>query len=138
MIKAIKKYFEQKKYFKVIKTFIETYILHPENYSVLEGSGLMTSCVYRHPQGKKCAIGMYIPDELYNSDWEGKNINSIYPSIKDALPIDDKYFWNYLQQNHDECADSKRFSFKDRKRCILALTNEFCPSYKNRIEKLFT
>jgi hypothetical protein len=136
MIKAIKKYFAQKKYFVVIKTFVETYILHPENYSILEGAGLMTSCVYRHPQGKKCAIGMYIPDELYNSDWEGKNINSIYPSIKNVLPIDDKLFWNTLQQNHDECADSKKASNEDRKRCILIVADVYCPSFKNKIEKL--
>lgn len=133
MIKAIKKYFAQKKYFVVIKTFVETYILHPENYSILKGAGLMTSCVYRHPQGKKCAIGMYIPDELYNSDWEGKNLHSIYPSIKNVLPFDDKSFWAALQMNHDNKALTMHAI---KVESIIELADKYCPSYKNKIKKL--
>ena len=135
MIKAIKKYFNQKKYFKIIETFVKTYILHPENYSVWNEPGSMTSCLYRHPKGNKCAVGMYIPDELYDSNWEGLNVIHIWGKVKNILPIDDSEFWRNLQINHD--AGSK-YPHETRVNNILALAKDYCPSYKNRIEKLFT
>lgn len=48
------------------------------------------NCMYRGPDGKKCAVGMFIPDDAYNPNMEGKkaifieqycpyNINSVMP-----------------------------------------------------------
>ncbi len=34
------------------------------------------SCKYRGPNGKKCAVGMFIPDELYHPNIEGSCIRS--------------------------------------------------------------
>lgn len=31
-----------------------------------------TTCMYKTPEGLKCAVGCLIPDELYSQDIEGK------------------------------------------------------------------
>lgn len=33
-----------------------------------------TRCLYRGPNGKKCAIGRHIPDEEYDPEMEGKGV----------------------------------------------------------------
>ena len=35
-------------------------------------------CLYRGPNGTKCAVGALIPDELYKEEIEGWNINRFY------------------------------------------------------------
>ena len=35
------------------------------------------TCLYRGPDGKKCAIGCLIPDELYTEDLEKKEIRTL-------------------------------------------------------------
>lgn len=56
-------------------------------------------CVYRAPDGKKCAAGCLIPDHLYHPRMEGKNVT--HPFLKDALAGFDLVFVDELQQLHD-------------------------------------
>lgn len=49
-------------------------------------------CLYRGPEGKKCAIGMFIPDNLYAERMEEDGLISkiirTYPKVKYVLPLD--------------------------------------------------
>lgn len=62
------------------------------------------TCQYRSPDGLKCFIGAIIPDELYNPDMEGSNIESVllyYPDFKEFLGVPDLTFLIQLQNIHD-------------------------------------
>ena len=37
-------------------------------------------CVYRTDDGRKCAIGCFIPDDKYDSDFEGRNVRQLMQS----------------------------------------------------------
>lgn len=38
-------------------------------------------CVYRDDQGRKCAVGALIPDEIYSPRMEGHNISNLWASV---------------------------------------------------------
>lgn len=38
-------------------------------------SNVKMACLYRGPNGTKCAVGHLIKDEFYNSDFEGKSVS---------------------------------------------------------------
>jgi hypothetical protein len=45
-------------------------------------------CMYRGPERRKCAIGMLMPDEVYNRDMEGKTFRLLvadYPAFGEHL-----------------------------------------------------
>ena len=60
-------------------------------------------CLYRGPNGLKCAIGCLIPDEDYSPTMEGIRISALIDKFRD-LP---HYFYDYvvflekLQEIHD-------------------------------------
>lgn len=63
-------------------------------------------CAYRGPNGTKCAVGHLIPDDLYEPEFEGKNILGIHNSILESIfQVDDinpyLTFIFDLQQAHD-------------------------------------
>lgn len=65
-------------------------------------------CMYRAPDGAKCAIGHLIPDELYKGDMEGSSTYS-EGAVADALrqvfgELTDKdfEFFMHLQHAHDD------------------------------------
>lgn len=35
-------------------------------------------CLYRGPEGKKCAVGMFIPDEKYRPEMDGSDLDNGY------------------------------------------------------------
>lgn len=58
--------------------------------------GTLNDCLYRGPNGKKCAVGMFIPNELYNIDMDGPqnsahcvirgfNLNGVMPLDEDGM-----------------------------------------------------
>lgn len=66
------------------------------------------SCSYRGPNGKKCAVGMFIPDEFYSSKIEGyvyfeenfdKTVCDFIPELLMLMPLETM---SELQQVHDE------------------------------------
>ena len=66
-------------------------------------------CFYRGPNGTKCAIGMWIPDELYNADFDSAPNGSAIlerEDIVEILPDDikalDIYLLSDMQSWHDE------------------------------------
>lgn len=65
-------------------------LLYPDNGALV--------CAYRSPDGKKCAAGHILPDELYNPEMENKNIYGIFEF--DDLVADRRFLYN-LQLIHD-------------------------------------
>lgn len=65
-------------------------------------------CAYRGPQSRKCAIGMFIPENLYNVDMEGKSAISVFkfPEIEKVVPLHVKALLQ-LQIVHDESKPDK-------------------------------
>lgn len=69
-------------------------------------------CKYRAADGKKCAIGGLIPDEMYNSNMEcnsARSLLSYYSELKKYLTetygVSDPEFWLKLQiRVHDKLA----------------------------------
>ena len=71
-------------------------------------------CMYRTPDGRKCAIGALIPDEVYSRRrCEGKSVGGLlleFPDIMRAsgLSEGDLCFLFALQDVHDNCAASNK------------------------------
>lgn len=69
------------------------------------------SCAYRDPQGRKCAIGHLIPDELYQKEMEDMTIYGVlqeFPELKEFLDVqcdEDRKFLFLLQYCHDRPSD---------------------------------
>ncbi len=59
-------------------------------------------CLYRSPEGLKCAIGCLIPDEVYQRSMEGHGVSRLlgnYDSLKFLWPFD--AILNDIQRVHD-------------------------------------
>ena len=51
-------------------------------------------CLYRAPNGDKCAVGVLIPDQVYDPGMEGKSVDNQNFSFSKVLP-------KYIHQNID-------------------------------------
>lgn len=52
-----------------------------------------STCFYRHPDndGRKCAVGLFIPDDKYEGSMEQKSATTIcgyFPSLQSLMPLD--------------------------------------------------
>jgi len=66
--------------------------------------GSSNLCMYRGPNGLKCAIGCLIPDDLYNKSIEYSNSFNLPVHILDYIGVkerSDRYFLSNLQRIHD-------------------------------------
>lgn len=54
-------------------------------------SSIERKCQYRGDNGTKCAVGMFIPDELYNPQMDdGLNVSTLmlnFPGIESIMPL---------------------------------------------------
>lgn len=68
-------------------------------------------CLYRSPDGCKCAIGHLIPDEKYNPAMECKPIASIFSKmdLKELFENCDLEFLKDLQLAHDGALNPSEF-----------------------------
>lgn len=61
-------------------------------------------CMYRGPNGSKCAVGVLIPDKLYRKNMETFTINGLLDDEKVVLPAwmaeNRELLWS-LQSTHD-------------------------------------
>ncbi|RJQ26743.1 hypothetical protein C4577_03045 [Candidatus Parcubacteria bacterium] len=63
-------------------------------------------CCYRSPDGKKCAAGIIIPDELYDSRYEGKNASYTLRALNVPIPNGLSYAdLDDIQECHDELVE---------------------------------
>jgi len=97
-------------------------------------------CLYRGPNGLKCAIGCLIPDDKYDSGMEGLAAVSIL--VDKALPIsipDEEAFnsWSeYLrvfQQIHDHFHPAYWFSDLEELALIYQLSTDCLDSFRKNI-----
>lgn len=61
------------------------------------------ACTYRSPQGKKCAAGLFIPDELYDQTMENTSIAMLMLSrigLRNIFPLSGMGMIG-LQKTHD-------------------------------------
>ena len=76
---------------------------NPKSYDSTTGY-----CLYRGPNGTRCAIGILIPDKLYNPGMEKSSIDSVltnFPKLADYLEsksMEDRVFMYKLQSCHDD------------------------------------
>ena len=65
------------------------------------------SCMYRAPDGTKCAVGVLIPDHLYTSSMEGNSVPGLFQDFAPEMSMagldpGDMTFLQELQLIHDE------------------------------------
>ena len=61
------------------------------------------NCSYRTPHGAMCAIGVLIPDDEYNPDFENMWVSNIYSKVSTLAPLD-LTMLDRLQDIHDNSA----------------------------------
>jgi len=70
----------------------------------------INSCRYRGPNGRKCAIGHLIPDELYNEKIEDKRAFMLPANIKNYIilkyDLEDEDIIDYVQKIHDDLTNN--------------------------------
>lgn len=63
-------------------------------------------CAYRGNNNTKCAVGMFIPDDVYTVEMEGKNITTLDVGIYKYMPLDIEEML-MLQRKHDNSYEDK-------------------------------
>lgn len=122
----------QKQYYNELVKFIKTFVHQPNNFG---WDGIESACKYKAPNGKKCAIGQYIPNEKYKPTMEGQGVGDW---VAQFLPFYNLDFWGRLQALHDGMA-SNNYPIRgstaiDR---ILLAANKFCPDYTKKLIGLY-
>ncbi|AGS81170.1 hypothetical protein [Caulobacter phage Cr30] len=62
-------------------------------------------CSYRGPNNTSCAVGFFIPDEVYRNDMEGKDVYGLLDTYADIFPkfiIENIKLFAALQLVHDD------------------------------------
>lgn len=63
---------------------VAVHLLTQRKKSFCEGDGpRLVGCMYRNPEGLRCAVGVLIPDNRYNPNLEGVTADN--PIVVDAL-----------------------------------------------------
>ena len=63
-----------------------------------------TSCLYRGPEGTRCAIGFHIPDDMYNLRMEGAGVSNLlqkYPELRSLFESVTPGLLSDMQTLHD-------------------------------------
>lgn len=92
-------------------------------------------CMYRAPDGLRCAVGALIPDNLYDLEFEGDTADCVIQKLFDKDLADwreHKGLLLALQEVHDECFVISRgtFSIRDLRNRLLAVAEEFSLEYR--------
>ncbi len=95
-----------------------------------------SECVYRGPDGTKCAVGFLIPDDIYLSCIEGYSVDYLYQfginlpyidllkdmqAVHDCLPVDD---W---ERGFEETAQSYGLVYPKPETAIIKSENTLPP-----------
>jgi len=88
-------------------------------------------CLYRGPEGRKCAVGFLIPDSSYSPAMEGRGLDSLIEDFGGVLPqaiLDNSSLLHRLQQLHDSYTSSSSLTFREHllyELSILAVEQKF-------------
>lgn len=72
-----------------------------QNAKSIATPSYITQCAYRGREGRMCAFGIFIPDDIYSPRMEGCVASTIYVWPKTCLPIGLKDLARDLQSTHD-------------------------------------
>lgn len=98
-------------------------------------TGLSGCCMYRAPDGLRCAVGALIPDNLYDPEFEGDTADCVIQKLFDKDLADwreHKELLLALQEVHDECFVISRgtFSIRDLRNRLLDVAEDFSLEYR--------
>ncbi len=88
---------------------VSKHLLTQKERAVIYKNGVrFFKCVYKAPNGFKCAIGCLIPDELYDPEIENEDVhnmtgllNTVMKTALGDIDYDDRQFLGSLQWIHD-------------------------------------
>ena len=69
-------------------------------------------CRYRGVDGNQCLVGCFIPDHLYEEEFEGENARVIFDKMPEVMPMD-RGMLRKLQIFHDSYEPSDSDFFLD-------------------------
>jgi len=61
-------------------------------------------CMYRHPDGLRCAVGCVLPDKLYKEKMEKESVETLFqgfPEVENYFGSENKYLLSDMQRVHD-------------------------------------
>ena len=88
------------------------------------------SCLYRGPEGTRCAIGFHIPDDMYNLRMEGAGVSNLlqnYPELKSLFESVTPGLLSEMQTLHDVWLDRGVECMEGRAK---AIASEYVLTYK--------
>jgi hypothetical protein len=59
----------------------------------------MSSCLYRGPENKMCAMGCIIPDKFYLPDMEGMDVDCLLKNFENSKG--QKEYWQFVKQHRE-------------------------------------
>ena len=83
---------------KMIKDTYKFYSENPDKVSIDRN----IACYYKSPDGNKCAIGRFIPDDEYSFHFENENASNLLSKFNVHLQKLGSTFLNRLQKLHDD------------------------------------
>ena len=86
---------------KMIKDTYKFYSENPDKVSFEKRKMGGNKCYYKSPEGNKCAIGRFIPDDEYSLDLEQKSASCVYHRFNVHLRKLGGDFLAALQSLHD-------------------------------------
>jgi len=87
---------------KLIKDTYKFYSENPDKVSVKREKYDKISCYYKSPDGNKCAVGRFIPDDEYSFHFENEYASNLLSKFNVHLQKLGSTFLNRLQKLHDD------------------------------------
>ena len=84
-------------------------------------------CMYRAHDGNQCLVGCFIPDNLYEQEFEGEPAKAIYDKMSEKMPIV-RPMLQELQTFHDAYIsenNSAEIFFEDIENRLITLEDEW-------------
>lgn len=65
-------------------------------------------CMYRDSDGRKCAVGLFIPDDMYDESMEGHTFATLTRTtdIEEYMPLENTAMWDF-QLIHDHSKENE-------------------------------
>lgn len=70
------------------------------------------TCMYKTPDDRKCAIGLHIPDEIYDPDMEGMGVLTLFVKFPEVKAHLSSKYGEFNDHNNNIYQDDKSFLLK--------------------------
>ena len=84
-------------------------------------------CKYRGVDGNQCLVGCFIPDNLYEEEFEGEPARAIYDKMPEVMPLP-RHQLSRFQEFHDKYIlrdETPEMFFKDIETKLIELEKEW-------------